>query len=188
MQTDSNVLLMKYLLALLLLTSCGRIPTAEPSCTFIQNEYGERVSWYYAPVVIGIDASVPINLQPAIYAAALQWNQSYGSELIRVVPYHTDNMIYWQTTWTNDPNQEAYTMNSWYDYTIYQSNIYINAAIYQFYYGSGAGVEFKSLMIHEMGHVLGLAHSDGVMSPSLSYNTVRWDIDSKILNNLKCEY
>lgn len=180
---------MKHLLILplLLLTNCG-IPNSEPSCTFIQNSYGQRVSWYYTPVIIGLDPSIPANLQPAVYSAALEWNNSFGRELIRVVNYRTDNMVYMLNTWNHNVYQEAYTNIFWYNNTIYQTNIYVNAAGFQFYYGAGSGIEFKSLMIHEMGHVLGLGHSDGVMYPYLFAGQVRWDIDANIINNLRCEY
>lgn len=178
---------MKYLLFLLILTSCGRIPHEEPSCTFIQNEYGERVSWYEAPVILGIDSAMPSHLKPAIYEAARTWNVAYGKELIRIVDRPYDNMIYYKTYWPG-AYQEANTRIEWYDTTIYSATINVNAYNYQFYYGSGYGVEFKSLMIHELGHVLGLGHSDGVMSPYLAEGVTRWDIDSSIIHNLTCEY
>ncbi len=180
---------MKYLLFLFILTSCGPIPHSEPSCTFIQNEFGERVSWYYAPVILGIDRAMPSHLKPAIYAAAQQWNTSYGAELIRIVDGYQYNMIMYQTTWQTSSAFQAITVVQWYNNVIYQATVNVNAHDHLFYYNAPAyGVEFKSLMIHELGHVLGLAHSDGVMSPYLAEGVSRWDISSTILNNLTCEY
>lgn len=180
---------MRFIIITLLITitACAP-PKPEPSCTFIQNAYSQRVSWYYAPVELSIDYSIPIELRPAIYDAARAWSEAFGRELIRIVG-SSYNVIYMSSAWDQSrPFEEANTRISWYDNTIYQANVYVNAANFQFYYETGYGIEFKSLMIHELGHVLGLDHSEGVMSPILPYDTVRWNIDEAILNNLKCEY
>ena len=55
-------------------------------------------------------------------------------------------------------------------------------------------IDFPSLMIHELGHVPGLAHADhehsksSVMAPKLPYGISRRYISSYDLNNLTCGY
>ena len=52
-------------------------------------------------------------------------------------------------------------------------------------------VHLESLLIHELGHVLGLKHKDSgdsVMATYLSSLTMRNDIPEKDIDDLKCEY
>lgn len=52
--------------------------------------------------------------------------------------------------------------------------------------------DFESLMLHELGHVLGLMHekngSDEVMSPYLLPNTERLNVDNWAIDRIQCLY
>lgn len=183
---------MKYLLAIcLILTGCyeGLEVKPQPDCTFNQNGLKQRVSWHKLPIKMKIDASVPQDLVPGIEAAAEVWNKAFGVKLIELVDCCVPFFISYYRPWVNENHkQEAFTTIKWIGSEINEAQMYINAQDFKFFYRSGSGVEIKSLMIHEFGHVLGLKHSDGVMAPELEENVIRWQISDKILKNLECEY
>jgi hypothetical protein len=55
----------------------------------------------------------------------------------------------------------------------------------------GGPVDLKSILKHEMGHLLGMDHSadeDSLMYASLRYGQVRRELTAKDTRNLKCEY
>jgi len=101
--------------------------------------------------------------------------------------------------------KNLYSIN-WSSSNIHEADIKINAE--HFNYATlndelqGAVVDFTSLMVHEFGHVLGLAHNDdidSVMMPKLGFsqrrgydidanNNIVTDIKPADVNSLACEY
>ncbi|MBX7232516.1 MAG: matrixin family metalloprotease [Bdellovibrionales bacterium] len=196
------------------LSSCSRKLSPEPSCNFVQSEELMRVSWKYKiPIHIYGHSSLPLDKYPQmesiIREAIDSWNQifSKGRPLFQMESFRVDgssvpskdgySMIYWLKDWDESRlNEQARTTIYWSGAQIFEADIRINAKenINKFYIGEDEnfdGVDFKSLMIHELGHVLGLAHTDtlnSVMNVSLSDGLNRRQISSSDKDSLHCEY
>ena len=85
-------------------------------------------------------------------------------------------------------------MISWVGSQIKQANILINADNMKFYSEMATGlsqVDLESVILHELGHVLGLKHNDqrqGVMASYLKENSERRKILTADLDSVRCEY
>ncbi|MCK6598977.1 MAG: peptidase, partial [Bdellovibrionaceae bacterium] len=65
------------------LTACA--PKSQQDCGFVQNVYGERISWKgKVPVVMKLHESVPKEYYSSIAEAAEKWNQALGKTVILV--------------------------------------------------------------------------------------------------------
>lgn len=198
------------LLAILILSSavlvaCQPKLTPEEDCNFVMSSEIQRVSWKAnLPVRMFISPEVPVELRQAVRVAASKWNLEIGKEAILV--FESDdtpvdaikdgiNVISWEETWNpNKPTEQARTTITWRGDTINEADILVNAKNHKF---SAFGeinpnkIDFTALMVHELGHVLGLQHVTGepsVMNPTLALNTARVDIEEVDSESLKCEY
>lgn len=176
------------------------------SCNFVQNPQGIRVSWKTAtPINFLINVDVPAKYDATIQRAAVIWNNYLRKNLIHVYrnngitnPPGDDkyNVIYFMTTWPSDLNMEqARTAIRWDISKLRDSDIKVNAANFSFYADGESAIQGQisllSLMLHEMGHAVGLKHITdilSVMQTHLGSNTDR-DTPAPIdLESLGCEY
>lgn len=189
----------------LALQACGKKVNPEESCNFVQNSELQRVSWgANTPVLIYVDSSVPGIYFGAIRAAVEEWNNSIGREVLRIGGWTNKggapandgaNIIYWLTTWeAARPNEQARTTVHWAGDRIYEADIRINAKDFDYFWGEqpmSGRVDIQSLVLHELGHVLGLAHTEGVpsvMAKTLPNGTVRRETGKMDRDSLRCEY
>lgn len=189
------------------LQACGPKFKEQPSCGFVQNVYGERISWKdSAPVDLLIHRSVPAEMVVAIEDAIQEWENKAGRPLFKIRASNVAgpleprqdgvNLIYWMSSWEeNKKSEQARTSVYWVGDQIRETDIRINAKDFSFYIdnptGAHGAVDLQSLMIHELGHVLGLKHKDGsgsVMDTYLQSNTPRNEVSTEDADNLKCEY
>ncbi|MBX9766886.1 MAG: matrixin family metalloprotease [Bdellovibrionales bacterium] len=201
------------------LTACGTKIEPEDSCNFVQNSSGQRVSWKGdRPIPLYIHESVPVEFHAAIVRAMGNWEKSVGEPLFRVIGFKTGevvprrddaNVIYWMNSWQTDrANEQARTTIYWIGDEIQEADVYINDKDFEFYSGSsarclsstsGAGscaipsrqVDFESLLVHELGHVLGLQHNDALPSVMATYlrpEQTRRKIGTEDIGSLRCEY
>ncbi|MGE4133457.1 MAG: matrixin family metalloprotease [Bdellovibrionales bacterium] len=193
---------------LLLVASCSRPLPPQESCNFVQNPEQQRVSWKAGlPVKMFVHSSVPVEAYAAIDRAVEEYNQTLGGgrEIIRIVAKGVDgdlspkkdgrSMIYWFNSWDPDkPTEQARTTIYWSGIHIFEADIRINAHNFKLYLGeahSFANLDLTSLLVHELGHVLGLAHnstSGSVMNFSLNDGQDRRKLSTTDLNSLRCEY
>ncbi|MGZ3748994.1 MAG: matrixin family metalloprotease [Pseudobdellovibrionaceae bacterium] len=212
----------KYLTFLCVLLAFGLqacAPKSQEDCGFIQNVYGERISWKgEVPVTMYLHESVPEEYVGAIAAAAKAWQDAAGKPLINIVTNQritgpinpqrdSRNIIYYSNIWDTDKKSEqARTSTHWIGDQIKEADILINAAKdengnrYFNYYWNSPGtasatltraVNIEALLIHELGHVLGLKHKDingSVMATYLANNTDRVNIAETDKAALQCEY
>ena len=165
------VIITSLIAVAILLQACGKEISPEPSCNFVQNSKMQRVSWKDEVVKMYIHKSVPIEAHNLIRSSANEWNHQLGYNAISIetvvggngTPSKDGyNIIYWMRSWDeNKKTEQARTTIYWKGSQIYEADIRINAKYHSFSYSSEVEpqkVDFKSLMVHEMGHVLGLAH------------------------------
>lgn len=189
----------------LVLQACAGRPSPETSCNFVQNSELQRVSWgSQVPVVLYIDSSVPNEHFEDIKNAADVWNKQVGREVLKIGGYvETDgkpaqdghNVIYYMNSWEEDKgNEQARTTVYWAGDRIYEADVRLNAKDFTFSYGQNlvrTDVDMESLVLHEFGHVLGLAHStvaSSVMARSLPNATARRTLSENDQSSIKCEY
>lgn len=202
------------LIAALTIQACA--PKAQEDCGFVQNVYGERISWKGdVPVSLMIHTSVPDSMVSAIYSAAATWERTAGRKLFNISPYrysgplnpHKDgqNVIYLMNSWEdNRASEQGRTSVYWIGDQIKEADIRLNGADFGFYWNgqtlsraakmdrtSSAPVNIEALVLHEMGHVLGLKHKDGagsVMATYLASGDDRVHLAATDETDLKCEY
>lgn len=186
------------------LQACGVKPAPEESCNFVQNADLQRVSWSSGvPVVMYIDESVPAVYRDAVKRAAATWNNDIGHEVIKIggvtkmngPAQDGANVIYFLDAWEEDrTNEQARTTVYWAGTRIYEADIRVNNRDFNYFWGDSpmpGRVDIESLILHEMGHVLGLGHSTtakSVMAKSLPSATLRRDLTQDDLSSIRCEY
>ncbi len=189
----------------LAIQACAPQFDSQESCTFVQNSYGERVSWKgQLPIVIYAHTTFPEQYLGAIQDAVEYWNRAKGEELFRYggrdsgpdqARYDGRNIIYWRSSWeANKTSEQARTQIQWEGNRILDADILINNKDFDFYYTdvtSSGAIHIGSILVHEFGHVLGLAHNDNepsVMGTYLRAQTVREEITQADLRYMSCEY
>lgn len=202
---------MKKLLLLILLATgavgCGHKIEPEQSCDFVQNGQLQRVSWKgQFPIEFYIHESVPEEFISSIQSAMGQWEAKLGRPLFKIKgilegPIDNSekdgrNVITYMNQWDPDRNREqARTTILWLGDIIYESDIKLNGSgDFSFFSGPqplSGKVDMESLVVHELGHVLGLQHNDAVpsvMATTLSSATMRREPKPIDIQNFKCEY
>lgn len=205
----------------LAISACS--PKAQNDCGFVQNIYGQRVSWKtQEPIKLYIHTSVPTALRPAIYRAAKTWEKQIGYKVFDISEDSTQlkdtpsrdqkNAIYFLSEWESDRSSEqGRTSVFWVGDEIQEADIRINAYDFSYYdqnpqqligsYGAAHGAQksvrsssdgysFEALLLHEMGHFLGLKHREGstVMATHLAAFTDRTQLAAADAEALSCEY
>ena len=207
------------LLALAFIVSCT--PQKQDDCGFVQNVYGQRISWKTKKTIkLTIHNSVPVELRPAIHRAAATWEIQVGrkvfeisedSSIVALAPSRDQkNAIYFLKEWESDRSSEqGRTSVYWAGDEIQEADIRINAADFSYYdknpstlIGSFSslnkelqpittGYSFESLILHELGHFLGLKHreeSGTVMATHLAAFADRTRLAASDYNAVSCEY
>ncbi|WP_413557857.1 matrixin family metalloprotease [Bdellovibrio sp. HCB209] len=187
----------------LFLEACA--PKSQESCGFVQNSYGERVSWKNdVPVTMYLHESVPQEYVGAVVAAAQTWERNTGRRLFNIVTtprisgpneprQDGKNVIYFMKNWEPEKaSEQARTTVLWTGDQIRETDIRVNTK-YEFYWNnkSSGSVNIEALILHEMGHVLGLKHNDdggSVMATYLHDHEDRTELASQDTTDLKCEY
>ena len=195
------------------LNSCA--PKKSEDCGFVQNVYGQRISWKSSsPIQFYISNSVPAELKPAIHRAAASWEQTLGRKVFEVIEENSSqtstpgrdkkNGIYFLGQWESDrKSEQGRTSVYWAGDEIQEADIRINSADFSYYdqnqsqlvkaasNKSSAGYNFEALVLHELGHFLGLKHrEDGgtVMAKELGAYANRIKVASVDASAVQCEY
>lgn len=185
--------------------ACGKKLAPENSCFFVQNVYGERISWKgNIPVELYLHSSFPEEMIPGLEAAMARYENSMGHKMFVIkgriegpMEPRQDgkSVIYWMDKWEEDKlSEQARTSIFWIGDQLREADMRINNKKYNFYLDQPSNlkdIHLESLIVHELGHVLGLKHNDlqsSVMATYLSSNEERNQMTSADLSSLSCEY
>lgn len=188
--------------------ACSRRLPPQESCNFVQNPEQQRVSWgRNIPVKLYVHESVPTTAYAALDKAINEYNVKLGGgrEIFKIIARGTlgaldpkrdgYSTIYWFGTWdTSRRTEQARTTIYWTGAEIFEADIRVNAANFRYSLGETTNpteVDLSSLLVHELGHVLGLGHTltaGSVMNFSLDEGQDRRRLAEQDLASLKCEY
>lgn len=204
------------LLAALLVSSCS--PKPQNDCGFVQNIYGQRISWKAKTIKLFIHSSIPADLKPAIYRAAATWSAQVGHKVFEISEDSSQlspapnrdkkNGIYFLSEWESDrTSEQGRTSVYWAGDEIQEADVRINASDFSYYdlnpqvltgsyslkkqgRSSSDGYSFEALILHELGHFLGLKHREGatVMATHLASFTNRTQLSVADQESISCGY
>lgn len=178
-------------------------PSSQEPCGFVQNSDGQRVSLNGAPPIkLYFDANFPTQYYADVQNGIAAWEAVIGHKQFDLQPdplpastpsQDGNSVIYYLDNW--DPsleNQQANTTIYWDNTTIVEADVKIDALYYSDSDNPGpTTVDMASLVLHELGHVLGLAHDtvdQSVMAPYLSFDFERRNLYSSDVQHIQCEY
>ncbi len=157
------------LLAALLIT-----PGSE-AYTLMANDHGSSLFWRQGAIQFAINPTNPFGLaeeevEDAVMNAVESW-ETVGAEIefqylgfsdVDEMGYDGDNVIYFSEMWDEGESKAAMTYNwTTEDGAIVAFDIGINAENWEWTVGEDSPVmDLENVMAHELGHVLGLGHSD----------------------------
>lgn len=182
--------MIKWLCLTLIFSGCQQ-PIGKVCPGFMANSYGSG-HWSSLPVPIALAPEIPIGHQLIMIDAMKAWNDAFKAELFRIDNHSPYAKIVELNPWTDPLRtwEQANTNIHWTQALMSAALVQVNTQSYHFLEdGSINGVHLKSLIIHELGHVLGLDHTDKtVMNPVLETGLVRDQIEPAIIEQLKCHY
>lgn len=178
---------------------------AQEDCGYLQNEFGQRVSWKEKlPVEFFISQTIPEEFRQDIVDAAETWNKSAGKTVFKInlsdleSSFSTSdnrNTITGLSEWDEEKQtQQAVTIVKYQGNLITSADIKMNFDDFVYYTKepqNSKQVHFGSLIVHELGHALGLKHASirpTVMWATLGFDVVRTSISQTDQQSLGCEY
>lgn len=179
---------------------------AQDDCGYLQNEFGQRVSWKsHLPVEFFISQSIPTELHQDIVDAAEVWNQAAGKTILKInltqpsaiedSSSDAKNTVTGSLNWDESKStQQAISIVKYRGVLISESDIRVNLKDFVYYSKepqNSKQVHFGSLLVHELGHSLGLKH--GLVKPTVMWSMlpstlIRTKLSNRDTTSLECEY
>lgn len=149
-------------------------PSAE-AYTMMQNDYGASLYWRQMPIKIAINPENPYGLsddevEDAVLTAAETWEavgaaiefEYLGFTDTAEMGFDQENVVFFTDQWEQGDSKAAMTYNwTTEDGAIVSFDVGINSENYEWTTDELDPVmDIENVMAHELGHVLGLGHSD----------------------------
>lgn len=152
-----------------------------------------------------IHSDFPSQYVDVLKAAGKVWEDAAGKTLFvyenapanfaETAQRDSSNVVYWLTTWDDSQySVQGLTSVYWSRNVLMEADLKVDARFFNYYVdtpNSSADVHLESLLVHELGHVLGLKHktiAPTVMWASLRADTVRAELSESDQLSVKCEY
>lgn len=176
---------MKFILlfALLFTVSCG----ANQKCgNYIENS-----------ILLTFDLNFPKENKEAMKTAANKWNDLIGKQVLVINTKNDPNpyspLIFFNQNFPGQSKLEAFTTRYYLGQIIYKVEMDINGKDYNIADSDlySNVVDNESLFLHELGHVLGLDHSqdpNSVMYSTLNWDTKRIEFQPWEIAEINCRY
>lgn len=190
------------IILIIALVGCAT-PQKEPACGFKQDKFGQRVSWNFdLPLVLYFGPEISDDMVSVFKLAMQDWNRAAGRDLIRyggrtaaAFQQNKVDTVHLTNDWQFEKVQTAVTRIYYEGEQLTEADIILNGEHRKYYTGTDMPafdeMDTYSLALHELGHSIGLVHSDdtnSVMYPYLYSGQVIRTITPQDKNNLFCEY
>lgn len=181
------VIILWIAIIILLLNSCASLrPRYKTECGTSGIYWSSKLSKIKVKIASN-ERDMPLMFDgevASIINAIDMWNESFDMFEVCLEPDCKYNVLIRYGGIEFKESEQAVNRNILDGPIIRSATIYINKN-----YVSKYGVDLKSLLLHELGHTLGLGHVNGtIMNPTMSSVTIYNSIDHELKNQVSCLY
>lgn len=172
---------MKYLALLFTLFTMGCVSAPKFKCDGFNVQYNQQLRWETLPIKLHIHPELPDEFKKDIIAMAIEWHRATGLVLFEP-QISTSDVNNFELKKLKKRTRNGFAKVHHIFGRIYQFSIEIE---------SNRKFDRQSVILHELGHVLGLAHdkSNGnIMNESIGHWETKRVVDKKSVNRVLCMY
>lgn len=203
-----------FSLVLLIFTSCAekspavtQLTVQQKSCLGFETTGSNPLPIFWVnefPIKIHLSTTFPEEHKTAVLEAIDIWNLSLNKMIFTLseerdrsqTPHKNNkNTIYWLNPWPYDIERIGSTFLHTIQNNIKEADIAINAQDYEISNENTIYIyqyNLRSLIVHELGHILGLDHNDeslsSIMKTHLDPTTLYHQVGHIDIENLNCMY